>query len=119
MISEYMSVSDELTVAETIEEIRKKSDEHQSIYHIYAVDKEKNLSGIVSIRTLLLAQPETKIKEIMSRVVRTVRLHTSAEEVARIMTKYNLLSIAVVDKNSQLKGIITVDDIMRLLVPDA
>ncbi len=119
MTSEFMTVSEDFTVTEAVEEIRKKSDEHQSIYHVFVLDKDKSLIGIVSMRTLLLSGSKKKMKDIMSKVVRTVRLRTRAEEVARIMTKYNLLSLAVIDKENRLRGIITVDDIMRLLVPDA
>ncbi len=119
MNAEYMRVAEDETVKEAIKEIRKKSDEHRSIYHVFVIDKDNALIGIVSIRTLLLADKDEKIGKLMSKVVKTVKISTHASEVARIMTKYNLLSVAVVDRKKHLKGIITVDDIMRLLVPDA
>jgi Mg/Co/Ni transporter MgtE len=119
MTSEFMAVPEDFTVSETIDQIRKKSDEHHSIYHVFILDKDESLIGIVSMRTLLLSTSKKKMKDIMSKVVRVVKLRTRAEEVARIMTKYNLLSVAVIDKQNKLRGIITVDDIMRLLVPDA
>ncbi len=119
MTTEFMSVPEDCSVRQAIHKIHQKSDEHGSIYHIFVVNGEGRLAGIVSIRTLLLAKGNTKIKDLMSRIVRTVRIRTPAKEVARIMTKYNLLSVAVVDKQKKIRGIITVDDIMRLLVPDA
>jgi magnesium transporter len=119
MSSDYLAVPSEYNVTQTIKEIRRKSKEHESLYHVFALNKNEQLMGVVSIRTLLLAHGRTKIKDLMSKVVRTVRPETSAEEVAHIMTKYNLLSLAVVDSQKKMKGIITVDDIMRLLVPNA
>lgn len=119
MTSEFMDVDRDTTVAQAIRKIRKNSDEHRSIYHVFVLDDDRKLHGIVSMRTLLLASPKAKISELMSKVIRTVRVHTKAEEVARLMTKYNLLSVAVVDKNRTFRGIITVDDVLRFLVPDA
>jgi len=119
MTSEFMAVHKDDTVARAIGQIRKHSDVHRSIYHVFVIDDEKHLLGIVSIRTLLLASSRSKIEEIMSKVVRTVRVHTRAEEVAKVMTKYNLLSLAVTDKHKVIRGIVTVDDILRLLIPDA
>lgn len=119
MNTEYMRIGEDESVREAIKEIRKKSDEHRSIYHAFVVDKDNALIGIVSLRTLLLADHSEKIGKLMSKVVKTVKISTHAREVAKIMTKYNLLSVGVVDRRKHLKGIITVDDIMRLLVPDA
>lgn len=119
MSTEYMSVHSEDSVRKAIAAIRRKSDEHRSIYHVYVIDNENHLMGVVSIRTLLLAKNNEKIGDLMAKVIKTVRTKMPAEEVAHLMTKYNLLSVAVVDKNKKMRGIITVDDIMRFLVPDA
>jgi magnesium transporter len=83
------------------------------------VDDEKHLLGVVSIRTLLLSLPKQKIEDLMSKVVKTLRLHTKFEDIARLMTKYDLLSMAVVDRHKVIRGIVTVDDILRFLIPDA
>lgn len=119
MTSEFMTVHKDNTVGQAIRQIHKSSEEHRSIYHVFVLDDEKRLLGVVSIRTLLLAPSKTKIEDIMARIVRTVRVHTKAMEVGKIMTKYNLLSVAVVDKKRVMRGIITVDDILRFLIPDA
>lgn len=119
MNSDFMAVAPTDTVAKAIGRIRKKSGYHGSIYHVFVVDDEKHLQGIVSVRTLLVASGRQKIADIMSKVVKTVRANTKAKEVARLMTKYNLLSVSVVGKNKILRGIVTVDDILRYLIPDA
>lgn len=120
MTSEYMSVHKEQTVGQAVRKIKKSSDLHGSIYHVFVLNEDNNkLEGIISIRTLLLANSKAKIGDLMSRVYRTVRVNTKGEDIAKIMTKYNLLSVAVIDKNKTVKGIVTVDDVLRFLVPDA
>jgi|WetSurMetagenome_2_1015567.scaffolds.fasta_scaffold70449_3 magnesium transporter len=119
MNSEFMSVHNDVTVQQAAVRIRKASEQHSSIYHVFITDEDKHLEGIVSIRTLLLAKHREKISSIMSKVYHTVRTGTDVEEVARVMTKYNLLSVAVTDRKKVIKGIITVDDILRYLIPDA
>ncbi len=119
MTSEFMTIHKDLSVEEAIKLIRKDSDNYRSLYHVFVIDDEKHLLGVVSIRTLLLSSPKQKISDRMSKVVRTLRIHTKAGDIARLMTKYDLLSMAVVDKQKVIRGIVTVDDILRLLIPDA
>jgi len=119
MTSEFMTIHRDSTADEAIKIIRKTSDQYRSLYHVFVIDDDKHLLGVVSIRTLLLSSPKQKIVDLMSKVVRTLRLHTKSEDIARLMTKYDLLSMAVVDKQKVIRGIVTVDDILRLLIPDA
>jgi len=119
MNTDFMSVHKDMTVNEAIKKVRVDSERHSSIYHVFVVDDDSHLEGIVSIRTLLLEKGAQKIADLMTRVYHTVRVSTSGEDVARIMTKYNLLSIAVIDRNKVIRGIITVDDVLRFLIPDA
>ncbi len=119
MNADFMSVNTDETVGQAIKKIRKQSEDHASIYHVFVLDEEQKLVGIVSIRTLLLAKAREKVASIMSRVVKTVKLSAGADDVASIMTKYNLLSVAVVDNKKAVRGIITVDDVLRYLIPDA
>jgi len=119
MTSEFMSVHKDSTVGQAIRGIRKNSEQLRSLYHVFVVDDEKHLLGIVSIRTLFLSSSRQKIADLMSKVVKTLRIHTKFEDIARFMTKYDLLSMAVVDKKKIIRGIVTVDDILRMLIPDA
>jgi CBS domain-containing protein/sporulation protein YlmC with PRC-barrel domain len=119
MTSEFMMIHKDATIGQAIKSIRKSSGHFRTLYHVFVVDDEKHLLGIVSIRTLLLSNPREKIADLMSKVVRTLRVHTKSVDIARLMTKYDLLSMAVVDKRKVLQGIVTVDDILRLLIPDA
>jgi len=119
MSGDFMFVRNDITVQQAALRIRKASEQYSSIYHVFITDEDKHLEGIVSIRTLLLAKQREKISSIMSKVHHTVRTNADVEDVARIMTKYNLLSVAVTDRKKVIKGIITVDDILRYLIPDA
>lgn len=119
MNAEFLTVQKEQTIGQAIRKIRQKSPDYKSLYHIFVTDNEKHLEGIVSIRTLLVTNAREKIANIMSPVAQTVNENIPAHEVATIMTKYNLLSVAVTDEEKILKGIITVDDILRFLIPDA
>jgi Mg/Co/Ni transporter MgtE len=119
MTADYMHVHTESTVGDAVDEIRRRSEEHKSIYHVFVLDEGKHIKGVVSIRTLLLSENNIKVVNIMSKVFVTVNTETSYDEIAKLLTKYNLLSIAVLDKQKRVKGIVTIDDVMRLLVPNA
>ncbi|MBI5412140.1 magnesium transporter [Candidatus Peregrinibacteria bacterium] len=119
MAADYFSINESATIQDAIDEIKRRSEEHRSIYHLFVVDDSGVLKGIMSLRTLLLTPHHTKVSEAMSPVLATVIPSAPLEEVARILTKYNLLSVAVVDEEKKLRGAITVDDVMRHFVPSA
>ncbi len=119
MTADYMRIHPQNTIADAVDEIRRKSAEHKFIYHVFVVDESDVLKGVVSIRTLILSDKHLKVVNVMSKILITVKTTTSYENVARLLTKYNLLSVAVVDQQGKIKGIVTIDDVMRLLVPHA
>lgn len=109
------------TVEKTIDYIRKVSESFRSINFVYIIDDNNVLIGVVSLRALIISEPEEKMKNIMKMIKenQTVTADTEAEEVAEMMTKYNLSSVAVIDEKQRFLGVITVDDVMQHLVPDA
>lgn len=121
MTLDYFSARPEWKVGETIEEIRKISHTLRSIVHIYVTDVEGKLKGAVSLRRLLLADPA----KIMGKLAKdfplhsTLKPHDGVRKVIRLMTKYNLYTAAVIDKDRKLLGVVTIDDVMRLLAPSA
>ena len=106
------------TVQETIDSVHKQEDT-EMIFYIYIVDENDRLSGILSMRHLLTAKPDTLLKDIMLTSVLTVTPETDQEEVARITSRYDLLALPVVDNNNVLLGIVTVDDIIDVLREEA
>ncbi len=119
MALEFVAVRADATIKDAIEVIRKKKDEIKNLYHVWVVDDEGRLVGVVSIRDLLLESPEKKIKEIMNTDVIYVDVNTDQEEVARLFKKYDLVSIPVVDEKKRLIGRITYDDIIDVIEEEA
>lgn len=114
MTPELLALPDTMTVEEAMREVRRAS-EAEMVFYTYVVDDRKGLCGVISLRDLLLAPLERTLGEIMKRSVLKVNLDTDQEEVARLVAKYNLLAIPVVDKENHLRGIVTVDDVVDIL----
>jgi len=119
MSTGFVSVPLDYSVQQTVTYIKKISSEFDSIYYVYAVDKQGVLKGVVSIRTLLIETRTKKIKDLIQPKMITVHVDSGHEEILKKLTKYDLLSICVVDHKKKLLGIVTVDDALRLLVPEA
>jgi Mg2+ transporter MgtE len=119
MTTEFVAVSDQLTAQQCIAELRRLEPDAESIYYVYVIDRDEHLEGVLSLRDLIVARPRTPIREIMIRNVFSVSLAASAQEVAAVLSKYNLLAVPVVDEEHRLRGIITVDDALDVVLPDS
>lgn len=115
MTTEVLSLSQELTVEEALAYLRQHSEHLEMIYYLYIVDDEHHLVGVVSLRELVVADPGTQLKDLMDRDVIKVTTTTDQEEVARIIAKYDLLGVPVVDADSRLVGLVTVDDVIDVI----
>ena len=80
-------------------------------------DDDHRLVGVISLRDLIVADPETHISDVMVQNVRSVYTNDHADEVAHIISRYNLLALPVIEEDGRLVGIITVDDMMERLLP--
>jgi len=121
MSAEYITAHPETTVAEVISKIKKVFSEFASIHFIYIIDREGKIQGVVSVRRLLVSDKDQTMEKIMRSALKmpVATVGQDILEIASLMTKYNLMSIAVVDDNQKLLGLITVDDLMRHFVPHA
>lgn len=121
MTTEFISARPDWTVEQVIQEIKNKSDSFRSILYIYVLDKDDVYKGVVSLRRLLTAQPGDKIVNVMKKAKRLpcVKVHQHVREVGKLMTKYDLNSVAVVDHHHHLLGVVTIDDVMRHFFPHA
>ena len=119
MTTEFFALRDATTATEAIEIIRRRGDEAETVFYIYVTDPLGRLTGIVSLRKLILTQPDTQLKDIMSTNVVKVDIHTDQELVAQQVERYNILAIPVVDDSDVLVGIITVDDIIDVIREEA
>lgn len=115
MTPEYISLKETLTVAQTIEKIRTQARASELIYYLYVTDASRHLTGIVSLRDLVLHSPEQTLDTFMTRDVIYVKTDMDQEEVARLIQRYDLLALPVVDRELRLVGIVTVDDVIDIL----
>lgn len=115
MTTEYVALSEELTAQETIEKLRQLAPSAEMIYYLYIVDGLNHLKGVLSLRGLIIAKPDVKLKDIMFTSIYSVKDASSIKEVAELIDKYGLLAAPVVDEQNILKGIITVDDVMDIV----
>jgi len=115
MTPEVTTVSEDMTVQQVIDKLRAESAEHESVYYVYVVEAGCRLSGVISLRDLLMASPETLVSEIAHRDLFTAHVDDDQEDVAEQMSKYDLLALPVLDENGCLLGIVTVDDALDVL----
>ncbi len=115
MTPEYLSIKEQLTVGQALERIRKFAPVAEIIYYLYVTDNARRLTGIVSLRDLVISDPGEYISEIMARDMVFVHTGTDQEEVARIIQRYDFLAVPVVDSEQRLVGVITVDDVIDIL----
>ena len=119
MTPEYISLKETLTVTQTLERIRSLANASEIIYYLYVTDAFRHLTGIVSLRDLVISSPDTPLSEIMTRDVVSVHTDTDQEEVARTIQRYDLLAVPVVDREDRLVGVVTVDDVIDILEKEA
>jgi len=119
MTPEYVALEEAWDVAKSLERIRSLAGVSETIYYLYVTDAARRLTGILSLRSLVIAQPEQKIASVMVRDVVYVKTDTDQEEVARLIQRYDFLALPVVDTEKRLVGIITVDDVLDVLQEEA
>lgn len=119
MTPEVTTVTETMTVGEVIDHLRTVSSEQETIYYIYVVEGDSRLTGVISLRDLLLAAPEATVGELADRELFTANPDDDQEDVAEQMSKYDLLALPVVDEHGKLLGIVTVDDALDVLEEEA
>ena len=119
MTTEYVAVPERLTAQQCIDELRRMEPNAESIYYVFVIDPEEHLRGVLSLRDLIVARPGTPITSIMIRDVIAVHLDDRVEEVAAVLSKYNLLAVPVVDDEFRIQGLVTVDDALDAVLPES
>ena len=115
MTTEALSLPASLTVEETLARLRNQNNSLEMVYYLYVIDEQRHLVGVVSLRQLVTSDPSTHLEAIMDRDVIRVQVNDDQEEVARVIAKYDLLGVPVVDEDERLVGLVTVDDIIDVL----
>ncbi|MEX0821266.1 MAG: magnesium transporter [Rhodothermales bacterium] len=119
MGTEFVVVSSTWTSGEATEEVRRNADKVEDVYAVFAVDERGKLVGSVSLKNLLLTPADSLVSDIMDADLITVTPHIDQEEVARIMQRYDLVSLPVVDAQGTMLGRITIDDIVDVIREEA
>src|SRR5699024_2487438 len=119
MTTEFIVLDENESVAEVMQYLKQQAPDAETIYYLYVVDADKRLVGGLSIRDLIIADHDTKIRDIMSPKVIAVSVAKDQEEVAQLFRDYDFLAVPVVDFQNHLLGIITVDDILDVMQEEA
>lgn len=119
MTTEFVAIPKNSTVRSAMNILRNAAPKAETIYYVFVVDEEQRLSGIVTLRDLIIADEDTLIEGIMNERVVSVSVGEDQEEVARMIKDYDFLALPVVDFQNHLLGIITVDDIIDVLDEEA
>ncbi|MCX6734652.1 MAG: CBS domain-containing protein [Candidatus Peregrinibacteria bacterium] len=121
MTNEFITVPPSWTKEDAIRQIKEVSKKYRTISYIYVIDKNGKFLGPISMRSLVVADKNVKLKKLLKPVkaLVTLRPENSLHEVVNLMTKYDLFTATVVNKKGRLLGIVTLDDVMRCLAPAA
>jgi len=119
MTNVFIAYHPDITVKEAVQKFKKDAEEVETVYYIYVIDTDEKLMGVISLRELLLADPDVRLSDIMETKLKMVTPDTDEVEVAEIISKYNLLALPVVDTEGFMLGIVTIDDIIDRLLPPA
>ena len=120
MQTEVISVSEELSIAEAIEMLRREEEDlPNGIFYIYVTDSERRLRGVLRVRDLLFRPSNLKIRDIMVPEVRAVSVHADQEEIAHLFRAYGFSAIPVVDDFQRLRGVVTADDVLNIVEEEA
>lgn len=119
MTTSFVALPRDTTTLEAIDLLRQLEPEAETPYYLYVEDREGHLVGIVGLRDLVIAPPDSRIREIMETDVISVITDDDQEDVARTMAKYDLAALPVVDEYDVLQGVITHDDVFDVIEDEA
>ncbi len=119
MIPDFIALREDVTAREAIESLQKEHSDVEMAFYLYVVDEYGKLVGVSSLRQLVVVSPETPLKDFMTTDVFSVQTDMDQEEVAKLVARYDILAVPVVDGSNRLMGIVTVDDVIDILRKEA
>ncbi len=119
MHTKVIAIPKDFTAQLTINLLRKLKPSSEESYHLYIIDEKNRLSGVLSIRSLLTADPKISVTKIMKKQVVKVKIDAKKDEIANALAKYGLYTLPVVDQNNILKGIVKADDVLTEIMPES
>jgi magnesium transporter len=118
MTTQYFSLEDTCSVSEALQQLRRAG-QAETVFYVYVVDSEHRLAGVVSLRQLVMADPDSRLRSLMEKEVIRVRVDEPQEDIARLITRFDFLALPVVDGQGRMMGIVTVDDIIDVIGEEA
>jgi magnesium transporter len=118
MTTELLDFSPDTTVDEALASIRLLVPDVEFIYYIYVVDDDDHLLGVVSLRRILTSPLDMKLSDLMTQNMKYVHLDAEMNEIAQLISKYDFIAVPVLDQEKRIRGVITVDDIIDLFIPN-
>jgi magnesium transporter len=115
MTTEYASLPENISVAEALSRLRQQAPDRETIYYVFVVDDARHLHGVITLRELILARPGAVLSEVMRRDLISANVEDDQEVVARLIARFDLLALPVLDEQSRLVGIITHDDVLDVV----
>jgi magnesium transporter len=119
MTADFVALHKEWTVDQALAYLRRTHPDAEQVYYLYVIDADHRLEGVVSLRHLVVATPDERIADIMTPEVISIRVDEDQEEAARILQRYNLVALPVVNEESRLVGVTTADDLMDVAQEEA
>ena len=120
MTTRFTALDEKMTAQEAIDSLRAASfDENDEILDLYVVDEQQRLTGVVPIRRLVMAQPDTPVRELAIHEMLSTPPDADQEEVAQLVARYDLLAIPVTDVDGTMLGVVTVDDVIDVITEEA
>ena len=119
MVPDFIALREDVTASEAIESLQTEHSDVEMAFYLYVVDEYGKLVGVSSLRQLVVVSPQTVLKEFMTTDVFSVQTDMDQEEVARLVARYDILAVPVVDGTNRLMGIVTVDDVIDILRKEA
>jgi len=119
MVPDFIALGEEMSAKDAIKSLQKEHSDVEMPFYLYVVDDYGHLVGVSSLRQLVVVPPEKPLKEFMTSDVISVRTEMDQEEVAKIVARYDILAVPVVDESNKLVGIVTVDDVIDIFRAEA
>lgn len=116
---DFVDLRQDMTARKAIKRVRRVGQDKETVFYLYVIDEHRTLVGILSLRDLVLAQPNTLITDIMDQDVVAVRANEDQEVAASLAQKYDLIALPVIDSENRLVGIVTIDDLVDVIEEEA
>ncbi|WP_447927501.1 magnesium transporter [Vreelandella sp. EE27] len=119
MTSDYVAIASGMTVSQALMRVRQTAPDAETVYQLYVLDSDGELIGTMSLRQLMVARPGAMVDDIMIKDVISTAVDNGQEEVARVVARYDLLALPVIDIDGRMVGIVTHDDAMDVAESEA